>query len=221
MAIAIKLVRCGVMDTSILSWLENKLLFRVLSDAAKGKFLTPGRQWKAITVRGFLSDGCSWDYILFNICVKQVIWNCIRYALVALVTEDKKAPRPVPQSLPEVICLPNWAGLFNWFWNYGQDTINLLAEFFGKFLFAFSDDTASAFIGLATFPSWYLRRTKFLFELVVPVPGENKKEVCWYLRATPVGNRRYCATQLVRRWKGPARFFFGHGLDHDDVWPHQ
>ena len=31
------------------------------------------------------------------------------------------------------------------------------------------------------------------------------REVCWYVRATPVEKRRYCATKLVSRLKGPAR----------------
>ena len=31
------------------------------------------------------------------------------------------------------------------------------------------------------------------------------REVCWYVRATPVEKRRYCATKLVGRLKGPAR----------------
>ena len=31
------------------------------------------------------------------------------------------------------------------------------------------------------------------------------REVCWYVRATPVGKRRYCATKLLTRLTGPAR----------------
>ena len=31
------------------------------------------------------------------------------------------------------------------------------------------------------------------------------REVCWYVRATAVEKRRYCATKLVSRLKGPAR----------------
>ena len=31
------------------------------------------------------------------------------------------------------------------------------------------------------------------------------REVCWYVRATPVEKRRYCATKLVGKLRGPAR----------------
>ena len=31
------------------------------------------------------------------------------------------------------------------------------------------------------------------------------REVCWYVRGTPVEKRRYCATKLVGRLKGSAR----------------
>ena len=31
------------------------------------------------------------------------------------------------------------------------------------------------------------------------------REVCWYVRGTPVEKRRYCATKLVGKLRGPAR----------------
>ena len=41
------------------------------------------------------------------------------------------------------------------------------------------------------------------------------REVCWYVRATPVEKRRYCATKLLTRLTGPARLLAMSWTSHD------
>ena len=86
-----------------------------------------------------------------------------------------------------------------------------MAELFYQFEFALPSDTA----GILCRPFWPSTTSQEMSsekEQNVPVwDGSARswrrytREVCWYVRATPVEKRRYCATKLVGKLRGPAR----------------
>ena len=86
-----------------------------------------------------------------------------------------------------------------------------MAELFYQFEFALPSDAA----GILCRPFWPSTTSQEMSsekEQNVPVwDGSARswrrytREVCWYVRATPVEKRRYCATKLVGKLRGPAR----------------